>query len=59
MNIAFQERVADLENVNNQLISNLNDTATELQEKSSSSDCTEMLEMIESGFNYTLRPVVT
>ena len=30
MNIALQERVADLENVNNQLINDLNDTDTEL-----------------------------
>ena len=30
MNIVLQEGVADLENVNNQLINDLNDTDTEL-----------------------------
>ena len=59
MNIALQERVAELENVNNQLISDLNDTDAEVQERSTSSDCTEILEMIKSGFNHTLRPVAT
>ena len=54
INMALQERVAELENINNQLMSDLNDTATELQQKSTFSDCDEMLEMVESGFNHML-----
>ena len=54
MNMALQKRVAELETINNELISDLNDTATKLDEKSTSLGCDEMLEMVESGFSHML-----